>query len=277
MSVAGIIGDVSGDGYADLVVMQPNGILLLYPNNINSSSSNPKLPFTTGTQIGTGFNVFDIIRCADISGDGYADLVCRQPDGTLMYYPNNINGPTHKPYDSGSQIGSGWEIFNQVALGDINGDGYADLLGLLPNGTLMYYPNAFAQTPAKPYSSGVAVGTGFQVFDLIALGDFTGFGYTQLFGRKPDGTIWLCAPSIVGSQVDFGTAASAVQLGSGFQEFDRIAVGDYNGDRYADLLGRRRDGTLWYYPNQWAAQSQFFTGESGIPAGSGCQIFNKVA
>ncbi|HEU5427986.1 MAG TPA: hypothetical protein VFU74_13990 [Actinocrinis sp.] len=84
-------------------------------------------------------------------------------------------------------------------------------------------------------------------------------------------------PSVVGSQVDFGTAANAVQLGAGFQEFDRIAVGDYNGDRYADLLGRRRDGTLRYYPNQWAAQSQFFTGESGIPAGTGFQIFNKVA
>jgi hypothetical protein len=41
-------------------------------------------------EIGTGFHTFDVIRVADINGDGYSDLVGRKPNGTLWYYGNNI-------------------------------------------------------------------------------------------------------------------------------------------------------------------------------------------
>ncbi|NUO55179.1 MAG: hypothetical protein HOV78_00840, partial [Hamadaea sp.] len=53
---------------------------------------------------------------ADVTGDGYTDLVARKTDGTLWLYSNNIVRDDGVPYSSAAsrQIGSGWNNFNLV-------------------------------------------------------------------------------------------------------------------------------------------------------------------
>lgn len=51
---------------------------------------------------------------ADVTGDGYADLVARKRDGTLWLYPNNIERDNGTPYSLAEQIGNGWNIFNRI-------------------------------------------------------------------------------------------------------------------------------------------------------------------
>ncbi|MFG2105108.1 peptidoglycan DD-metalloendopeptidase family protein, partial [Micromonospora echinaurantiaca] len=123
----GSLSDVSGDGYADLLATKPDGTLHYYSNNINSNPDNR--PFTTGREIGTGWNGLDRVMSGDVSGDGYADVIGTKPDGTLWYYPNNIrSNPDNRPYTSGREIGSGWNGFNRLLLGDVTGDAHADLI-----------------------------------------------------------------------------------------------------------------------------------------------------
>jgi hypothetical protein len=260
----GIIGDVTGDGYADLVAMRPSGVLSHYPNNINS---NPGSPFGSGFPIGTAFHVFDIVRVADLNGDGFADLVARKPDGALWYYGNNILVNPGSPFSSGLQIGTAFHIFDRISLGDVSGDGYADLVGRKPDGTLWYYPNNINSNPVKPFSSVVQIGSDFQKFDTVLLADLNSDGLADLVCRKPDGTLWWCLNVS-------GIFTAPIQIGTGFQIFDVIVLGDLTGNGYADLLGRKPDGTLWHYKNTGASGPYF---SSGSRVGTNFDVFSKIA
>jgi hypothetical protein len=104
-----LAADISGDGAADLVATKPDGTLWYYPNNSGSNAGH--LPFTSGTQIGAGFDVFATVQAMDISGDGAADLVGVKPDGSLWHY---VNGRGSAPYGNGTQIGAGFNVFSQL-------------------------------------------------------------------------------------------------------------------------------------------------------------------
>jgi len=97
-------GDVTGDGRADVVAARPDGTLWLYTNGGSNTS-----PYSTSTLIGTGWEAFNRILLADVTGDHRADAVGGLPDGTLWLYTNG--GSNTSPYSTGTLIGTGWEIF----------------------------------------------------------------------------------------------------------------------------------------------------------------------
>jgi hypothetical protein len=92
---------------------KPDGTLLLYANNFVRDGG---VPYGSARQIGSGWGAFDQIIGADVTGDGYTDLVARKPDGTLWLYSNNYVRDGGVPYSSGSsrQIGSGWGGFDLI-------------------------------------------------------------------------------------------------------------------------------------------------------------------
>jgi hypothetical protein len=66
-------------------------------------------PYSTGIQVGAGWEQFNRIQVGDVTGDGRADVTATRPDGTLWLYTNG--GSNTAPYSTGIQIGSGWESF----------------------------------------------------------------------------------------------------------------------------------------------------------------------
>jgi FG-GAP-like repeat/Tachylectin len=96
--------DVTGDGRADLTGVRSDGSLWLYANSGSTTA-----PYTSGTQIGSGWQGFNRVTTADVTGDARADIVATKADGTLWLYANS--GSNTAPYGSGAQIGSGWQGF----------------------------------------------------------------------------------------------------------------------------------------------------------------------
>jgi hypothetical protein len=258
--------------------MRPNGDLSLFGNNIKTND--PAVPFTSPITIGSGFHKFDIIRVADINGDGFSDLVGRKPDGTLVYYGNSYHVNPLRPFDPagpGLSIGTAFHIFDRITLGDVSGDGFADLVGRLPDGTMRYYGNSYNSNPAHPFGGFVPVGTGgFQVYDTVLLADLNNQGRANLICRKPEGTLWCYLNQSATSPDSPFPATPSFELGNGgFQVYDVIVMADLDGDGYADILGRKPDGTLWRWMN--GGESGPFFADPPDKIGSYFDVFSKIA
>jgi hypothetical protein len=177
----------------------------------------------------------------DVTGDGRADLVARMPDGTLWL---NANGSSNTaPYSASSRIGVGWQGFSWFLAGDVTGGGRADVLASKPDGTLRLYINTGSNT--APYSGSSQRGTGWDGFSNVTLADVTGDGRADLLAAKSDGTLWLYTNGGSNSS----PYSTAVRVGSGGRGFSWILAADVTGDRRADVVGVKADGTLWLYPN----------------------------
>jgi hypothetical protein len=265
------VGDVSGDGFADLTALQPDGTLHYFANNVSSHSDGR--PFWDFATIGQGFGPFTLLRSGDVSGDGYADMIGVQSDGTLHYFPNNINSNPGHPYGDGINIGSGFQEFDNILLGDVSGDGYADLLATKADGTLHYFPNNINTNPDhKPYRDRYEIGSGFAPFVQLRAGDVSGDGYADLIGVQADGSLHYL-PNNINSNPGH-PYGNAQNIGGGFQSFDRIVLGDVTGDGYTDLLATKPDGTLHRFANNINANGVPYG--LGVEIGSGFQIFSAL-
>ncbi|MEO8889660.1 MAG: FG-GAP-like repeat-containing protein, partial [Jatrophihabitantaceae bacterium] len=251
------------DRPADVIATKPDGSLWLFRNT--GSTAHPfGSPVPIGTSVGDGY---DLLATGDVDGDGNADLLARKPDGSLWLYPS-----------AGTQLldpaaligGSGWQGFDKVAAGDVDGDGRTDLLATKPDGTLWYYRNS--GTAGHPYSSGVKIGaSGWQGFDKIAAGDVTGDGRADILATTPSGQLWLYV-SNGSTTVPYTTG---VLIGtSGWNAFNRLAVGDVNGDGLGDIVATKPDGTMWLYRNVHNPSAPFPT---AIQIGTGWQQMSQLA
>ena len=201
-------GDFDGDGHPDLIARTPAGELYLYRGNGSGGF------LGGGTHIGTGWNVFDrLFSVGDFSGDGHPDLIGRMPGGNLYLYRGNGSGGF---LGGGTQIGVGWNIFDKVlAAGDFTGDGHPDLLGRTPAGALYLYRG---NGTGGFSGGGTAIGQGWNVFNkLLAPGDFTGDGHSDLMGRSSAGYLYLYRGSGAG-----GFSGGGTVIGQGWNVFNLI-------------------------------------------------------
>jgi hypothetical protein len=252
-----VSADVTGDGRSDVVARKPDGTLWLYANGGSDSA-----PYGSGVQIGTSWQQFGWFLGGDVTGDRRADLVAARPDGTLWLYVNG--GSNTAPYGSGVQVGTSWQQFRNITLADVTGDGRADLVAVRSDGALLLYANGGSNT--APYGSGVQIGTSWQQFDRVLGGDVTGDGRADLVATRSDGALLLYANG--GSNT--APYGSGVQIGTSWQQFDRVQPGDVTGDGRADLVASRPDGTLWLYTNLGSDTAPYGT---GARIGTGWQIF----
>ena len=157
--------DINGDGKSELVANGPGGLYVLeFVNGAWTSAAaanGPKLNAATWSNA----LYYGTITCADVDGDGRAEIVARGPSGvyifdydptTQTWTPDSDAGPANGPPWSDA---AGWnqpQYSLTLRAADVNGDSRAEIMGRLFDGvhTWQFTPStsSWADTSA-PFPS----------------------------------------------------------------------------------------------------------------------------
>jgi hypothetical protein len=240
-------GDVNGDGYGDVMVSgvndeEGNANLYIYLGSPNGPAGSPLILPTGPGQVSTA-------TATDINGDGFSDVVVAvnggffsEDSGSIQVYYGAATGLSATPVALSftGTMSTGFALRVEAA-GDVNGDGFGDVLVSLPDigtGTVDLYLGSAAGLSGSPivipnlamapyFAAPVAVGDinadGFDDAVFEGAGFPTGTVYVFLGGAlglptAPTGTITPPA----GAAADFGAVVAG--------------AGDINGDGFDDVL-----------------------------------------
>lgn len=205
----GVLGDINGDGRADLASVACTGGTEAMPMSCDVAFAlNAGTGFGTPTVLVTGLLAVPMVSLGDVNGDGKADLL--------------INNALR--FSNGAGFGSPNTVGGGGLLGDINGDGLADLV-------------AMSCTPGSEVGPGncdvwVALSNGSAFGQLVyqgshsntgpaSLGDVNGDGRMDLYGA--DSGLRFSNGAGFDAPVSYGPAGGGL-------------IGDVNGDGLADLV-----------------------------------------
>ena len=143
-------GDVNGDGFSDVVIganrfddkMSNVGKIYVYMGSANGFTLFPDWTYT-GSQIDGNMGI-SVSAAGDINGDGYGEVIVGSfginpqiPTGNVFVFFGSVKGTTNKfiEIDKNKYPGASFGL-SVASAGDINGDGYADVLaGVMKEGS----------------------------------------------------------------------------------------------------------------------------------------------
>ncbi|SEO49304.1 hypothetical protein SAMN05216267_102845 [Actinacidiphila rubida] len=175
------IGELSVDGYNDLLVRDATGHLTRYDGT-------PGRAFTPATPhhvIGAGWNIYNSLTpVGALNSVERADLLARDAGGNLYLYAASVNGV----FQSRKQIGHGYGIYSMmIGAQDLNGDGRGDLLARDTSGVLWRYD----RDSGGGLKARVRIGAGWNVYNsVVGVGDINGDGRNDLVARDGNGDLW---------------------------------------------------------------------------------------
>jgi hypothetical protein len=253
--------DVNGDGYADVAIGEranSAGRVFVYHGGPTGLSAAPTTTLTSPSSITVWF-AYGLAGAGDVNGDGYADLVAgsyghvpSDPACTIKGHTTDevyiyLGGPSglsasaitiQGPQPNTDTCTCDFFGFHVAAAGDVNGDGYADVLvggyvggqGPLANQTWIFYGSATGVNPAGTmFSGGTKSGNG-----ISGAGDINGDGFADVVvGSSQQGT---ASAVFMGSAAGLDLNPVYLTLPGFKMPMRPIGLGDINGDGYADVV-----------------------------------------
>ena len=264
-SVAGA-GDVNADGYGDVIVGAPGhggsndyGRAYLYLGSAAGLEH-----FATWTVSGEGIgNRFgnSVAGAGDVNGDGYGDVII----GAVGYPAGSSRGKVYLYYGSASGLSfdPDWTALGEnltdhfgasvAGAGDVNGDGYADLIVGAPEypantgrGKVYVYHGSHYGPSSSPdwVRTGAVTMASHLGASVAGAGDVNGDGFGDVIAGAwgyVNGSVDEAGRAylFVGSAMGLDSRSIVVATGTGADEHlgESVAgAGDVNGDGYADLI-----------------------------------------
>ncbi|MFD9112071.1 FG-GAP-like repeat-containing protein [Streptomyces bottropensis] len=203
-------GDLNGDRCNDMLVRWGSGALRAYRPGCGKALTT-STPYTT---LGaSGWNQYDVLTSpGDITGDGRADLIARRAStGDIYLYKATSGGKL----SARVKLFSKWSGYKKIiGVGDLNGDGYGELLAQDKSNKLWRY----AGTATGGFRARVKVadnwGASYNV--VVGAGDINGDGRADIVSRDTSGRLWRNNGDGKGS---FGPR---VQIAAGWQGYKAL-------------------------------------------------------
>jgi FG-GAP repeat len=265
-------GDVNGDGYDDIIVGAYHyegftGRVYVYAGNANGLGATPVFTIT-----GEGPNIYfgrSVGGAGDVNGDGYDDVIVGAQaydrwTGRVYVYAGSPSGLGATPIFTAGGQGPSDSFGRSVGTaGDVNGDGYSDVVVGAPGyGDFEGRIYVYAGSADGPGAVPMFAATGEQINGLFgtsagAAGDVNRDGYDDIIVgayhyRGFTGRVYVYAGSIN------GLSAAPIFAATGEGEHNHFGysvstAGDTNGDGYDDIIVgayqyNNSTGRVYVYP-----------------------------
>ena len=260
-------GDVNGDGYSDIAVAAHNydngetneGRVWVYHGSRSGPSA--EADWIVEGNEASGYFGYSISGAGDVNGDGYDDLIVGQhrhdsgfvDAGRALVFHGSPTGLSRGANWTMSGTQTSEEFGGAVsAAGDVNGDGYADVLvgarrhdggSYADTGRVALYHGSVSGLGASAAWSYAPKQTGGQFGSALAsAGDVNRDGYSDIVvgaelydnGSVDEGQVWVWH----GSPTGIAGAAWIAEGNLADARFGKAVAGagDVNGDGFSDLL-----------------------------------------
>ncbi|MDD5306209.1 MAG: integrin alpha [Deltaproteobacteria bacterium] len=258
-------GDVNGDGYGDVIVGAPSygngqsgeGRAFVYHGSTSGLSATPDWT-AEGDQVNAWFG-FSVAAAGDVNGDGYGDIIVganqydndQTNEGRAFVFHGSVSGLSAAADWTAESDQADAEFGRSVAsAGDVNGDGYGDVVVGAP-----YYDNGQTDEGRAYVYYGSATGLAATAnwikesdqpnyalgYSVSSAGDVNGDGYGDVIVGAPNPTgngnnngfayVFYGSASGLGVAADWTASVNPVNFGMSV-----ATAGDVNGDGYSDVV-----------------------------------------
>ncbi|WP_353718277.1 FG-GAP-like repeat-containing protein [Dyadobacter sp. 676] len=279
-------GDVNGDGYSDVIVgalyysngQEEEGIAFIYQGSTSGISTTAAATLESnqaGAQMG-----ISVASAGDVNGDGYSDVIVgaidysngQNEEGAAFIYHGSASGinATAAAVVESNQAGAimGCSV---SSAGDVNGDGYSDVIVGAQNydngdnnegAAFIYHGSATGiSTTFAAMVEGNQGGAGMGS-SVAGTGDVNGDGYSDVIvgayfydnGESNEGAAFIYHGSPAGINT---TAAGMIESNTAGASMgvSVASAGDVNGDGYSDVIvgayrysnGQSAEGAAFIY------------------------------
>ena len=193
-------GDFDGDGKGDLLWRNADGALSTWSATVASNAPS----FSENTYFHDSIDTrWKVEGAADFTGDGRADILWRNDDGSLSTWTADQSGGfTENSWFHGA-INTSWHV---VGLGDFNADGLNDILWRNDNGALSVWTSNGTGFVENQFNASAAPN-----WQVAQVGDYNKDGKADVLWRNTDGavSIWESSGSGWAQNVYYNAAPGA--------------------------------------------------------------------
>jgi hypothetical protein len=263
----GTAGDVNGDGYSDVIVgaeqydngESDEGMAFVYYGSASGLSTTPN--WTGEANQANGRFGYSVGTAGDVNGDGYDDVIVGARyfgslgEGRAFVYHGSASGlstTANWSTDVGPYAWFGWSV---GTAGDVNGDGYSDVVvgainydipsgsGDFQGGAFVYHGSASGLSTTANWIAHSDVSGAFFGYSVGTAGDVNGDGYSDVIvgarsysnGEDYEGAAFVYYGSASGLSTTPNWADESNQA-SAYFGCSVGTAGDVNGDGYDDVI-----------------------------------------
>ncbi|MCI0473652.1 MAG: integrin alpha, partial [Ignavibacteria bacterium] len=260
-------GDVNGDGYSDVIVgayyydngQTDEGRTFVYHGSASGLLTTAN--WTAESDQASAHFGCSVSTAGDVNGDGYSDVIVgayyydngETDEGRAFVYHGSSSGLSlTQNWTAESDQASAYFGYSVSTAGDVNGDGYSDVIVgacAYDNGqnnegrAFVYHGSASGLSATSNWTAESVQANAYFGCSVSTAGDVNGDGYSDVIvganyysnGQSNEGRVFVYHGSASGLSATANWTAESDQAGAWFG-YSVSTAGDVNGDGYSDVI-----------------------------------------